>query len=509
VSRPERPEALDPGAFPALLRGIYVGRRTGLLHMLRGEERASVCFVTGHIVSGDTNIDGCHLGQALVRHGLLSQWDLDRANEIRELTGRRLGRVLLDLGVFDEDRLQDALALHVREILLTVFSWHEGACSFEDKKPEAFAGYDRPLGLSTAEVILDAVWSIPEPDVIRRALGDLERTLAPSSDPLLRFQRVTLTPTDGFMLSRVDGSLSGREILELAPVGREEAERSLFGLLCIGMVEYGARSSREPRAAAAGAARRRVLETRARVASGDPYAVLGVTRGASEAEIAAAYAGLARRFHPDAHHEPELADLRATLEDIFIRVNEAYRALAAGERPKRRAAARAKAPRPRSAAPPEPPPPPPEPPRPDDAPPPGPVLDAVGVEQALGRAEEDFHAGRYWDALTAAQGLIEHARGRLRQRTRVLISRCYLKNPNWKKDAEQELRAAIAEDPGNAEAHYLLGLSAKAAGAHKRARGLFRKVLALRPRHAGALAELGPAGGAGGRGLVDKLLKRT
>ena len=65
-------------------------------------------------------------------------------------------------------------------------------------------------------MILEAVHGIQDPDVIRYALGDIDRVLALSTDPLLRFQNITLTPTDGFVLSRVDGTLSAREITQLA-----------------------------------------------------------------------------------------------------------------------------------------------------------------------------------------------------------------------------------------------------------------------------------------------------
>ena len=48
--------ALDQGVLPLVLRTLYVGRQTGLLHVTRGEERGSVCFTQGSIVYGETNI---------------------------------------------------------------------------------------------------------------------------------------------------------------------------------------------------------------------------------------------------------------------------------------------------------------------------------------------------------------------------------------------------------------------------------------------------------------------
>jgi hypothetical protein len=43
--------ALAEGVLPLVLRTLYVGRKTGLLHVTRGEERGSVCFTHGNIVT--------------------------------------------------------------------------------------------------------------------------------------------------------------------------------------------------------------------------------------------------------------------------------------------------------------------------------------------------------------------------------------------------------------------------------------------------------------------------
>ncbi|HET7292997.1 MAG TPA: DUF4388 domain-containing protein, partial [Vicinamibacteria bacterium] len=188
---------LGEGILPGVLRAAYVGRRTGMLHVTRGGERASVCFVGGRIVYGSSSVREARLGDTLVRHGLLTEWDQARAAEMVEVTGRRFGQILLDLGILDGERLEEGLALHVREVLLTIVSWPDGTYEFEDVDPASLRGYDRPLKLSTGEVILDAVWSIVDPDVIRFGLGDLDRVLAQATDPLLRFQRLNLSPTDG------------------------------------------------------------------------------------------------------------------------------------------------------------------------------------------------------------------------------------------------------------------------------------------------------------------------
>ena len=120
------------------------------------------------------------------------------------------------MGALTSERLEDALALHIRDIVARVFAWTEGTYEFE-AEPEA-ATPELTLKLSTGELILEAVRQVSDPDVVRYALGDLDRLLGLSSDPLLRFQKVALSPTDGFVLSRVDGTLSAREVMQMIPL---------------------------------------------------------------------------------------------------------------------------------------------------------------------------------------------------------------------------------------------------------------------------------------------------
>lgn len=493
---PLRGELVE-GALPGVLRAIYLEGRTGMLQLHRGEERGSVCFIRGAIAYGDTNIKECHMGETLVRHGLLTQRDLDRALETMPVTGRRLGEILADLGLFDRDGLDEALALQVREVLLTIFGWREGRYEFQEQDAAYFRGYGKLLKLSTGEVILDAVWSIASPETIRYGLGDLDRLLVPATDPLLRFQRVTLTSTDGLILSRVDGTLTARQTLELTPVGREEAERSLFGLLHIGIVDYA--RDRGPALAPAGFQQQvQVLEAWSSLEHKSHHEVLGVAPNASTAAVHAAWIRLARQFHPDARHEPGLHDLHDKLVAIFARVNEAHRALTA-------VPARST---PRPAPAPAAPPPAAEPTAPPAPPAASPAAaDPAQAEATLARAQQALEAGRAREARTLLAELYDRLSGRQRRRARVLRAQALLKDPDDPRAAEEELKAAIAEDPTNADAYFVLGTIYKASGAHVLAASQFRKVLALRPRHAAAIVALAetPSQEPKTRGLLKKL----
>jgi tetratricopeptide (TPR) repeat protein len=553
---------LSEGALPGLLRELYVGRKTGMLSFVSGDERRGVRFRKGNIVRGDTSVTEDRLGETLVRLGLLSPIDLTRATEIVVLEKKRLGTVLVDLGVMDKDRLDDAIAIHVREILLKVFSWSEGTWAFEDQDPEIALDEDLTVRLSTGEMILEAVRRVQDPDVIRYALGDVDRILGLSSDPLLRFQRITLSPADGYLLSRVDGTLSAREVMQLIPMVAEETQRSLLGLLCTGVVEYLPLPPKKavPAAKAAGAAarpaarppapapptparvqaapaplppvtpaaapspaaaaapasaeaatrRQEILEAYEGLKTRTHFEILGIPRASNEAQVKDAYFRLAKRFHPDVQHDRALADLRDTLEAVFIRLGEAYEVL---RNPRTRSSYESdlvsRMPRrplvssPSGTA--------------GEAPAADPQFEARMVEETIRRAEKRFVEEKFWDVIQLLEPTIPKATGKQQQRARVLLARAYLKNPHWVKRAEEMLQTVVHDDPKCADAYFVLGNIYKGSGLKSRAITMYRKVVELRPESEEAAAEVAALGGRADEqapessegGLLKKLFGRT
>jgi hypothetical protein len=226
------------GVLPGILRTLFVGRKTGILSFELKGERRSVQFLGGNIVSANSSVRDDWMGEMLVRQGRLSREDLKRAVGFALRDKRRLGVVLQELGILDADGLEEAVGDHVKQVLGKVFSWSDGRYRFEEEPEEEAREGDVTLRLSTGELILQAARSVLDPDVVRFNLGDIGRVVALSNDPLLRFQRISLTPADGFLLSRVNGRLTGRELQTMVPLSEEQFHRSLFGLLSAGVVDF-------------------------------------------------------------------------------------------------------------------------------------------------------------------------------------------------------------------------------------------------------------------------------
>ncbi|HZM48922.1 MAG TPA: DUF4388 domain-containing protein [Vicinamibacteria bacterium] len=535
--------ALGEGVLPGLLRELYVGRKSGMLLLHRGPDRRGFRFRAGHIVNADTSVREDRMGEVLVRHGHLSAPDLKRAIGFAVRDGKKLGTVLVELGLIKADQIEDALALHVHEILAKVFSWNDGTYEFNEEDGTGPLLGDTTLKVTTGELILEAARSVTDPDVVRYNLGDIDRILGLASDPLLRFQRVTLTPADGYVLSRVDGTLSAREIVGMISLPKDETHKSLFALLSTGMIEYldlppkarpAAKKKSAPvqlaaapvpelpliilpppptaEEAAAQAAehaavaqddprRMEILEAFAALKHHTHFQVLGLERTATEAQVKEAYFRLARRFHPDVHHDPALADLRDKIEAIFVRLGEAYEVL---RNPRIRAKYESQLnPTPAAPAP--------------AAPAPDPVdreTEAKEAAVAIKRASRLLSSEMYWDAIQVLEPAVLRAVGKPRQEGRVLLARAYMKNVNWLKQGEELLQEVLKEDPKHAEACLLLAQIYRDQGLKARAAHMLRKAVELLPDNLEVRAELEklteqePEAGQGRSGLLKRIFTR-
>jgi hypothetical protein len=121
-------------------------------------------------------------------------------------------------------------------MLIKVFSWNEGSYHFREEAPPE--SEDATPGLSTGEMILEAVRRITDPDVVRYALGDIDQVVRLSGDPSLASEKLDLGPAERDLLSRTDGARTARELVETGPSHAPEMHRSLLGLLCTGTLEY-------------------------------------------------------------------------------------------------------------------------------------------------------------------------------------------------------------------------------------------------------------------------------
>ncbi len=480
--------------FAGTYRDIYLQRRTGLLHFFCDRQLLSLRFVNGEPVSARSSEEAWRLGEVMVRRGYLAAADLRGALELARRESRLLGSVLLESGLLDRDVLGKAIALQIHEVLLSALSWGETSHGFDPQEPPLPPSEDLTLRLSAAQLVFGIARSLPFA-VVGEALGERDRVLAQAAAPLARYQLVEMTPGERVALSRVDGAITLRELLS-ASDEPESAGRALLALIATGIVEAVEAPPAGQERSGADGLRREVEEVAGQLGNLDDFEVLGIPTGSPPDQIRAAYLRMAKRFHPDRYHTPELAGLREPIAAVFDRVVRAYQNISQsqsrapdvvpsgpppGEPARRQQRAADDTPR-RLAAP-----------SPND------------MMSALAQAETHFTASRFWDAIQLLEGMLPWVSGKSEVRVRTLLARSYRKNPKWLRSAEDELLKVLDLQPSNVEALLSLGEIYRQGGMPSRARAMFARVLEIEPDHGAAREQLGGRPDSG-KGVIARFL---
>jgi curved DNA-binding protein CbpA len=163
---------------------------------------------------------------------------------------------------------------------------------------------------------------------------------------------VPLSPTDGFVLSRIDGLSDEQELIAVTGLPDDQVKASLVKLETFGVVTFDGTPSAvvaplppaplvdpnpapvSPQGAAAAEevdldleTRGQILAIHAKLEEADHYALLGVDANADKRTLRRAYFELAAKFHPDRYFRKKLGSFKPRMEVIFGRLTLAHETL--------------------------------------------------------------------------------------------------------------------------------------------------------------------------------------
>jgi len=194
----------------------------------------------------------------------------------------------------------------------------------------------------------------------------------------------------------------------------------------------------------------------------DYYAILGVPRTASAAEVRQAYARLARDRHPDRFADPAE---RARAHDVFRDITTAFNALS-NEKSRREYDSSLERPRPTG---------------PDEI-----------AREAHERALQHIRANEFHEAVELLRSAVHHAPGSARYH--ATLASALARNPHWVRDAIQEAEKAAQLEPKVAGHQVLVAELLLSQGLKLRARRAAEGALRLSPDDARARRVLEEAG---------------
>jgi curved DNA-binding protein CbpA len=516
-------------SLPGIVRQIYVGRKSGILH-LSDDVNKRIYFKPGSLIFANSDVNDDRLGEFLIRTGSLSREQFELASKVMRETGHRFGKTLIEMGHMTEEQMLHHVHEQIEAIVYGLFRWEKGYYRFEETEDPV--AEDIRLSLSTADIILEGIRRIEDQEAIQRGLGDVKGILRHSENPLLLYQKISLSAAEGFVLSRVDGVSTVADIASVSPLGDDETFRCVYGLVSAGVLEIeppgaGSPSRRRPVEEAVELPKpeaetlqrekpprreeQRVLspeEQRIRddivakhaaMNGATHYELLGVTPASSEVEIKRAYYSMAKKYHPDRHHSPHLQDVHVLLEELFHRIIQSYELLSNPlERRRYDASLRTEAPRGEvtaSAA---------------GAPSLHPAAPDPNERMAEARYREGknyFAEGQYFDAIQSLRAALKLCPDKAPYHRQ--LAQALAKNPHWRKDAEEHFLRAVELDRFDAESYLGLGEIYETANMPTRAQQMWARAFEADPSNETAKHKMrGPATVEGLVGRLGRLLRR-
>ena len=218
---------------------LDLSRKTGTLRVtseLRDNE-GTVYFENGKVLFAAVRSNPHPLGQLLVRAGKISQADLERASAVQsqQADGRRMGEILLDMGLITPRELERQVRLQVETVVFELMSWREGFFSFEERDV-SHAPAEATARISTESLLMEGARRIDEWSRIAGRvphLGVIPVLAEVDEDhPTL----LDLLPKEWEVLGAIDGGADLRTIASSLNRTEFDVAKVVYGLLSTGAV---------------------------------------------------------------------------------------------------------------------------------------------------------------------------------------------------------------------------------------------------------------------------------
>ena len=242
LERPEEGDDLiirgeiETTSVPELLRSILTSSETGVLTIRNGEAVKSIFLLNGRVAYAASNNPDERMGEVLLMRGKITARNFVEASK-RIRPGLRLGAILVELGSLEPEELIPMVELHVKSILMELFTWIRGEYTFVIKELDA-RDKVATLNMSTENLILEGIRNTHSWQQVIRALGDVESVFVPTGSTDAHF-RLELTEEEQEILTYVNGRATVEQICDLSYLSNFETCRTLWALQVLGIIRRG------------------------------------------------------------------------------------------------------------------------------------------------------------------------------------------------------------------------------------------------------------------------------
>lgn len=214
---------------PVVLKKIYDYRVPGVLTFQHGPAIKKIYVKDGRIIFASSNQKDDRLGEFLLRRGVIDEAIFQEASRrLRMNPDKRLGRILVEMGVLTPHQLFQAVQDQILAIVSSVFAWEEGVVHFVvgPSKDEELIQLHLPIPRA---IVMGSRW-LPNPQRCIEALGGPDGYVEMAPQLRLEVHVLGLLPDERRLLPLLDGTRTLQTVLDQSPIESDMAVRLLYGL---------------------------------------------------------------------------------------------------------------------------------------------------------------------------------------------------------------------------------------------------------------------------------------
>lgn len=445
------------------LREIHFNKDSGRLIFNYKNIQKYLFFEAGLLVFTKTNQPSEFLGEFLFRMKKIPEEVYSRIDQFIEPM-QSIGKILVKSGIITQKDLHSGLMYQMRETVLNLFPVFKG--NFKFQKKSGFAEGEFGTKINLIDLIEEGMRRISYAPEIKKFME--QKVLIPKTMDCI--DRLTIKERE--LLGMIDGKRTGASLLRSTEFRPRPFWKSLYLFYCLNLIGFpeekiSVKKEKAEEVVPDDSEKRlnEVMILSNNLRSLDHYALLNISRTASQNEIKLAYFNLARRYHPDRFDQDLPAETKMKIEEVFSQITRAYDALISGKeslRPESRKA----------------------------TPPGEEKMDPEKkAEMKYRHAHFLYNQGKYQEALVTMEEALRLKRNK--GSYVFLLAMIEKEIPAFKRKAEEDFLRAIDLEPWAVEAYVELGKFYKDVGLPVKATKMFRKVLEMEPENKIALHELG------------------
>ncbi len=221
------------GIAPIMVR-LCRSRETGVLYVSNGSRERTFHIREGNCVFATSNDIEDGLVAYLLRRGVISLQDREETAK-RLLSNKRVGAILRQLGVIEDDELQDLVREQLSEIVFDTFHWQAGDYTFVSGDLPTVE--EITLALSLESLVAAGQRRITSWTRIREGCGGLDRSLSLTRDYLEVLDRMSVGTEEWEVVSFLRQPTTPRQICSESRLDDFRVCQVLWTLRTLGAVE--------------------------------------------------------------------------------------------------------------------------------------------------------------------------------------------------------------------------------------------------------------------------------